>query len=257
MNTSKIAAAMFYVLAGVGFGVSILSAVSAFYGAILVVPACAGGVALITAMLLSSTVDAPVDIWRIQRRLMDISGQKMPDLPRLSRDSFLYAALLLEELGELHTTLRTVVLRQRRPDGTVATTATTVEYKEADWPLRAMVDYMATNIVDLQQMSKSLKAAVSQLTPEFWLALTRSEAAAVLDDITDVTVVAAGFAMASGMPASEAYSEVLESNLSKADPTTGMIEKEPSGKWIKGRGYHAPNLAAVLDAQYRDFAEND
>jgi hypothetical protein len=44
---------------------------------------------------------------------------------------------------------------------------------------------------------------------------------------------------------------VAESNLSKANPITGLIEKDASGKWIKGSQYQSPQIDAVLATRVR------
>ena len=53
-----------------------------------------------------------------------------------------------------------------------------------------------------------------------------------------------------------AYVEVQTSNWSKTNPNTGVIDKTPDGKWIKGVNYRPPNLTAVLAAaRARDWVE--
>jgi hypothetical protein len=63
--------------------------------------------------------------------------------------------------------------------------------------------------------------------------------------------VIAGLAASSGLPAAAGCVEVATSNLSKANPSTGVIDVDPSGKWIKGANYVAPNLGRVIDAHVR------
>jgi len=77
------------------------------------------------------------------------------------------------------------------------------------------------------------------------IVLTEEQAVAVADDVTDLQVVVSGVAAACALPGDRLYEEVQRSNLSKAQED-GSIARDPSGKWIKGPNYSAPNLRAVL-----------
>lgn len=66
------------------------------------------------------------------------------------------------------------------------------------------------------------------------------------DGTTDLMVTNAGFALALGLPGAALYEEVASSNLTKKNPQTGVIDKTPDGKWIKGAKYREPNIDKVL-----------
>jgi hypothetical protein len=50
-------------------------------------------------LLVDNERDDAVDPWQWQEQLMEISGQRMPSQPMLTKDSILYAALILEEVA--------------------------------------------------------------------------------------------------------------------------------------------------------------
>jgi hypothetical protein len=99
----------------------------------------------------------------------------------------------------------------------------------------------------MKMNADAIRAEIKSFGPhDFDMALTIDEAVALADDTTDIAVVNAGFANASGIPGGACYVEVGTSNFSKANPETGRIDKDPSGKWIKGTDYQEPDLKAVL-----------
>lgn len=92
-----------------------------------------------------------------------------------------------------------------------------------------------------QRIRQSLK-----LNPQVYIPLTGDQAVELLDGTTDIAVTNCGFCVATGLPGGAAYREVARSNLSKVNPETGVIDKTPDGKWIKGSGFTPPDLAKVL-----------
>lgn len=175
-----------------------------------------------------------VDPWDYQARLMSISGQFMADKPTFTRGTLLYIALMLEEMSE--TCVAAADILASPPS--VGDTGTAV----LGWPLLEASRNLQHNSMKIRELLK---------THAFDIELTPAEAYELLDGITDVMVVAAGASLAAGLPGKAAYVEVATSNLSKANPDTGVIDKDPSGKWIKGRNYKAPDLISVLAAARR------
>lgn len=185
------------------------------------------------------------DPWESQRQLMYISNQPIGDLerPAITSTVLLYYALILEELGEGFLTLHRVMAPHRLGQHVDLDSGTAVPW-----------DSVGHQLID---HSVSMRAAVANLAGlgNIHVPLTLDQAAAVLDDLTDINVVTCGACVAAGLPGAEAYAEVSSSNLSKANPTTGMIDKDPGGKWIKGANYRAPNLAKVIGANYSGTGE--
>jgi hypothetical protein len=202
-----------------------------------------------------------VDPWRLQRRLMEVSGQEKPDGPMLTRDSLLYYALILEEVKETGEALYLALDRARfcvssesgirSPLHTVSPGAQLMLGGICNH-LNAITGRMGSTSTALRNLLK-LHDGV-----DLHYALSLDEARPLLDGTNDVSVVNCGFALACGLPGAPGYLEVGNSNLSKVDPTTGRIERDPSGKWIKGPKYQEPNLNCVLvDHAPRGWFDDD
>lgn len=170
--------------------------------------------------------DKPLGYWEAQRKVMEMSGQDLPAMPEINSTSILYLALTMEELGEQARTMERVLPR----------TWETAEPRAALYAAGNTLAEMSTKLRTLAAQSKQLRHPVSL-----------KDAQALLDDAMDVSVVTAAFPLACGLPTVDAYNEVQRSNLSKANPDTGVIDKDPSGKWIKGVNYTPPNLMRVLE----------
>lgn len=165
------------------------------------------------------------DPWLLQKQMMTMSGQRTPDRPTLTNETLLYAALILEELGE---TLEVA--------------------SSAIFDHAAGRDLMAQ---DLARISKELTDTSQSMRKHLdgfnlTIPLPDEEAVELLDGVTDLAVVVCGMCESMGLPGFAAYMEVYDSNRSKANPATGVIDKTADGKWIKGSQYRKPNLAEVL-----------
>lgn len=184
-----------------------------------------------------------VDIWAHQEQLMDMSGQERPALPVFTKGSLLYLALQAEELSETYKHATEVMERARQESNAT----------DED---RLMLQNLHTRIHNLYIVmhngSEDMRGWIKEL-PDHWRThLTYQQSKDLLDDVTDTTVVTAGFGLATGLPARSGYLNVATSNASKANPDTGVIDKMPDGKWIKGRDYQEPDLDSVLHEQLAD-----
>lgn len=173
-----------------------------------------------------------VDPWAMQAELMRISAQRMPTKPEISQHSLMYAALIMEEGSETFSALHTAMF-----------------YRNETHNL-PVAQNIAQHLLEISTVMHSTSLAVRSLLekmPEdFRIGLSLERAVEIFDGTTDIQVVNSGFALASGFPGAAGYQEVGGSNLSKRNPTTGVIDKTPDGKWIKGKDYRAPDLAKVL-----------
>lgn len=172
-----------------------------------------------------------VNPWEMQRALMQMSDQVQPHYAVLSKNSIMYAALILEEAAELIREGMLPAIQRTQNDMDLLPTIHRL--------LDVTSDQMLVTSLDVRRMLETL--------PDFAVALTASEAIGALDGTTDLTVVNCGYALASGLPGAEAYAEVTASNLSKCNPDTGKIDKTPDGKWIKGRNFAKPDLDSLLE----------
>lgn len=178
--------------------------------------------------------------WAVQRLVMAKSGQQLPHFPALTSTSILYLALIMEELSEAMLHAYEVIERDRlfpplnrKPD----------EFVDA-WRFNLAACLRGTSL-DLSGFARDLRTRMTAVIP--WeIRLTPDEARDLLDDANDIAVVTCGFNEATGLPGAEGYEEVQRSNLSKANPATGKIDKDPSGKWIKGSNYTPPDLDRVI-----------
>ena len=165
--------------------------------------------------------------WEMQHKLMEISNQTIPNKYEINNTSILYAALILEEVSELMEGLEKVLDRDDR----------------------SKYDFLFDMVSHSRQFNHEMSLKVREELKElgsFRLPVTKEELIELADATTDITVVNCGFAVATGIDGDACYQDVAGSNLSKANPETGVIDKDPSGKWIKGVNYKEPNLKKVL-----------
>ena len=165
--------------------------------------------------------------WEMQHKLMEISNQTIPNKYEINNTSILYAALILEEVSELMEGLEKVLDRDDR--------------SKYDF----LFDMVSHSRRFNHEMSLKVREELKALG-SFRLPVTKEELIELADATTDITVVNCGFAVATGIDGDACYQDVAGSNLSKANPETGVIDKDPSGKWIKGVNYKEPNLKKVL-----------
>jgi len=179
-----------------------------------------------------------VDVWDSQRQLMTVSGQDTPAVPIITKGSCLYGALILEEVGETMKALaRSLDFSIKDQESNYPEYA---ELAQFYWETGRRLIYEAGQIRQNLTGQRGLPVKI----------LDRDLAKELLDGFTDIHVVAAGGSIACGLPGKEAYTETISSNLSKANPDTGLIDKTPDGKWLKGRDYFPPNLDKVLARYY-------
>jgi hypothetical protein len=188
---------------------------------------------------------APLSPWEMQRLCMMISGQQIPEAPRLTRDALLYYALILEEVSEAGESLMTIMSDYLE------------EHAAGENPENFDALAKITKSIHASQMSAhfestALRNLLRDQLGSHWpgFMLTLAQAKMVADDTTDIQVVNSGFALAAGLPGESCFKEVFESNMSKANPKTGLIDKTPDGKWIRGVNYFKPNLPLVLLRHY-------
>ncbi len=170
------------------------------------------------------------DPWHVQRALMQASDQHLPARPELNKGVVLYAALNLEELAE---TLKGLTSALSKVAGGPA-------------ELAAITALLQQTTTAMHENSVAIRAQLAAVPNDFTAPVSREDLLEMADGTTDVTVTNSGFALSLGLDGSACYEEVGLSNLSKANPDTGKIDKTADGKWIKGRDYRAPNLARVV-----------
>lgn len=183
----------------------------------------------------------PVDPWCLQQALMEKSGQATPRSPQVNKHVITYLALVLEEWAETAYEVRTAL-----GGVNLATAPVPVQHVWAE--LDSMVN-------EISAMSSNLRHRAKVLDERWVQHFTDTQAVLFADGVTDQAVVVAGLAIAGGIPGAACYEEVVGSNLSKANPLTGLIDKDATGKWIKGVNYQPPSLRRVLASHGRIDAQ--
>lgn len=192
-------------------------------------------------MICRSYYDPGVDPWRLHRHLMSISNQPTPTFIQINKTTLTYLALVMEELAETIEPVNDALQRaSSSPLDLMVNNAPTS---------RAANQMLRTVRQDLASVSNQLRATLTRLPDSWHLPMFEGEADRFADGCTDLSVVTCGLTIAGGVPGPECYDEVMRSNLSKANPITGLIERDASGKWIKGSNYRAPSLSNVLDTK--------
>jgi hypothetical protein len=173
--------------------------------------------------------ERPVDPWIYQHTLMKMSGQELPEWgPTLTKTSLLYGALILEEAGETMNAISNILAKDN----------------DVYW-LSTSYGKIGSK---LEWEAKTLRNKISHLPADHrgW-AVSKEQGIELLDGVTDIMVVTSGLTEACALPGAAAYKETVTSNMSKANPKTGVIEKDESGKWIKGVVYRKPRLDLIMD----------
>ena len=166
----------------------------------------------------------------MQREVMAASGQHLPTEYKLHPGAVLYGALNLEELAE---SLQGMQAALRLAADTAPQSLALAEL------FRETAEMMKGN-------SLAIRELVKQVPSETVWPMQRPHLREMADGATDLMVTNAGFALALGLPGPALYVEVVSSNLTKKNPLTGVIDRTPDGKWIKGVDYREPDIDKVL-----------
>lgn len=189
-----------------------------------------------------------VDPWFLQERLMCISGQFIAGRPQLNSTGILYVALVLEEVGELCSDMADAIFK------------ICPSMFDAVLILRRQSDLAGNAAIRIRDIvAKRTESVVGSDRAEYPardMEDIKSIFVPIADSLADIMVVTAGASIAMGLKGDQCFSEVSGSNLSKANPITGIIDKDPSGKWIKGVDYVAPDLVGIL-ASDLSFSDNE
>lgn len=205
------------------------------------------------AHLLVPDTTQQVDPWKLQASIMQLSGQNIPPHMEFNKDSLMYMALILEEVGELCTAVTRMTDTMVMPYEESATDILAKSFIERTMRMRDGLRQTGMGLKMQSQMLRQYLGNANNPVLEFGLP-DRLAVLEMLDGITDVMVVAAGFCVATGLPGADAFLEVNTSNHSKTNPETGVIDKDPSGKWIKGPKYREPNLDNFVNWTGRNIA---
>lgn len=87
---------------------------------------------------------------------------------------------------------------------------------------------------------------IEEEVKELTVAVENNDKVEVLDALIDIIVVTVGAIHSGGFAAEDAWREVMRSNLSKIDATTGKVRKREDGKVLKPANWSPPNLTLCV-----------
>jgi len=87
---------------------------------------------------------------------------------------------------------------------------------------------------------------IDEEVDELKYAMMVNDRVETLDAILDIMVVSLGALHSLGVNPEGAWNEVIRSNMSKVDPTTGKMLKRDDGKIIKHSDWSAPELEQFI-----------
>lgn len=93
------------------------------------------------------------------------------------------------------------------------------------------------------KQSALYETLINEEMNEFKIAVEDHE---VADAVIDLLVVIVGYGLSMGWPMKKLWDEVMDSNMSKIDPTTGKVKKRKDGKVLKPKDWQPPNINDIL-----------
>jgi predicted HAD superfamily Cof-like phosphohydrolase len=84
---------------------------------------------------------------------------------------------------------------------------------------------------------------------ELFDAVAQDNRPEVFDALLDLIVVCIGAGFSAGFPMASGWKEVVDSNMAKIDPATGMVRRRSDGKILKPDGWQPPKLADLLPSE--------
>lgn len=100
--------------------------------------------------------------------------------------------------------------------------------------------------VDENPQSLLYKELIREEIKEFWEADSANDDTERLDACFDMIWVIIGYARSRGWDINAAWDEGAKSNLSKIDPTTGLVRRREDGKILKPDGWKEPNFSQFV-----------
>jgi predicted HAD superfamily Cof-like phosphohydrolase len=87
------------------------------------------------------------------------------------------------------------------------------------------------------------KTLIKEEVEEFWEAEAASDDVEQIDACFDMMWVIIGYMKSRGWDCENIWDEGAKSNLSKIDPTTGLVRRREDGKILKPEGWKPPDFA--------------
>mgnify|MGYP000202708379 CR=1 FL=1 len=90
------------------------------------------------------------------------------------------------------------------------------------------------------------KKLIKEEVDEFWEAEAASDDVEQLDACFDMIWVIVGYMKSRGWDCEGSWDEGAKSNLSKIDPTTGLVRRREDGKILKPEGWKSPDFTKFV-----------
>jgi predicted HAD superfamily Cof-like phosphohydrolase len=99
---------------------------------------------------------------------------------------------------------------------------------------------------EVSELAELYKKLIKEEVEEFWEAEAASDDVEQLDACFDMMWVIIGYMKARGWDCDAAWDEGALSNLSKIDPTTGLVRRREDGKILKPEGWKPPDFTKFV-----------
>jgi predicted HAD superfamily Cof-like phosphohydrolase len=99
---------------------------------------------------------------------------------------------------------------------------------------------------DESPQSRLYAKLIAEEYAEFCEAVIDNDDAEKADACFDMIWVIIGYMRSRGWDCNEIWNEGAKSNLSKIDPTTGLVRRREDGKILKPEGWQEPNFAQFV-----------
>lgn len=180
-----------------------------------------------------------VDPWEAEQALLTIRAQPAPERPMLTKEGLVGYSRVLVSAAALGQAIVSTISRH------------TIEVSRDLHPALIHLDRTIAQVVRVINLAE---VHLRQLTgtngeglgdwPGCPLELDR--ATMLLEESVDLVGSAAAFSLLAGLPGAEGYRAMVVSQLSKADPKTGRIARDGSGRSIRGPNYQPAELDKLL-----------
>lgn len=112
--------------------------------------------------------------------------------------------------------------------------------KQAGLYLRMMVEELAETLVAANPSEAKAINTFAKMLSYYCVVAPDHDLVEMFDGAVDLHVVTLGFGVAMDLPMAEGWDAVLDTNLVKVDPTTGLVRRRADGKVLKPEGWVPP-----------------
>lgn len=99
-----------------------------------------------------------------------------------------------------------------------------------------------------EQFELYVRLIDEEFNDELQEAIDNRDREEIFDALLDILVVTVGAMHSLGVDPEGGWNEVIRSNMSKIDPTTGKVIKREDGKVLKPEGFSPPDLSGFINS---------